>query len=401
MTIGQRIAEERKKLGLSQEALGEKLGVSRQAISKWESDASVPEIDKLIVLSKLFSVSVGWLLGVENTPEGSVIAGDVPEQPPSFRQKAYRKFQDRGWLRRFTVRRLGIGLLVLTQLYLCLWVVRSHNMAVDASFQAAIAQNVAESAQNELAALRNSLTAQEATASGTLLSDHSVSIAPEKDSLKGTVTFTAVPHSWQKGVKGYLCITGKGVEAMELPCQWDGAFFRCAAVLDLTKNVQLCFALEYDDGSRQLQLLSVPELENSSYAQPPTVHGSVGGLRYYPKTNLLLLQELLVSFHRLEVYANTAVTWQTQAIVLLADGEEAARYDVFNADTHPQDSNLTDGGTRIYAREKSLNNVVLTGGQTLELVLYAELSNGLSAREVLNRWTVGGDGTLTPIAAEP
>ena len=44
-TLGQRIAERRKMLGLSQEALGEKLGVSRQAISIWESDSAVPEID--------------------------------------------------------------------------------------------------------------------------------------------------------------------------------------------------------------------------------------------------------------------------------------------------------------------------------------------------------------------
>jgi len=65
MTIGQRIAQKRKELGLSQEGLGEQLGVSRQAIYKWESDASLPEIDKLITLSKIFSVSVGWLLGVE------------------------------------------------------------------------------------------------------------------------------------------------------------------------------------------------------------------------------------------------------------------------------------------------------------------------------------------------
>ena len=62
-TIGQRIAQERKNLGLSQEALGEKMGVSRQAISKWESDGAVPEIDKLIALSKLFGVSIGWLWG--------------------------------------------------------------------------------------------------------------------------------------------------------------------------------------------------------------------------------------------------------------------------------------------------------------------------------------------------
>ena len=52
-TLGQRIAAERKKLGLSQEALGEKMGVSRQAISKWESDGAVPEIEKLIAMSKI------------------------------------------------------------------------------------------------------------------------------------------------------------------------------------------------------------------------------------------------------------------------------------------------------------------------------------------------------------
>ena len=54
MTIGQRIAQKRKELGLSQEALGSKLGVSRQSIYKWEADSALPEIDKLIALSRLF-----------------------------------------------------------------------------------------------------------------------------------------------------------------------------------------------------------------------------------------------------------------------------------------------------------------------------------------------------------
>ena len=48
MTTGQRIAAKRKERELSQEALGEALGVSRQSIYKWESDASLPDIDKLI-----------------------------------------------------------------------------------------------------------------------------------------------------------------------------------------------------------------------------------------------------------------------------------------------------------------------------------------------------------------
>ena len=65
MTIGQRIAQKRKEQNLSQEALGERLGVSRQSIYKWESDTSLPDIDKLVALSRLFHVSVDWLLGVE------------------------------------------------------------------------------------------------------------------------------------------------------------------------------------------------------------------------------------------------------------------------------------------------------------------------------------------------
>lgn len=68
LTLGQRIASRRKILGMSQESLAEHLEVSRQAVSKWESDGAIPEIDKLIALSKIFDVSIGWLLGVEPDP---------------------------------------------------------------------------------------------------------------------------------------------------------------------------------------------------------------------------------------------------------------------------------------------------------------------------------------------
>ena len=42
--------------------------MSRQAISKWESDAALPDVDKLIGLARKFNVTVGWLLGVEELP---------------------------------------------------------------------------------------------------------------------------------------------------------------------------------------------------------------------------------------------------------------------------------------------------------------------------------------------
>lgn len=77
MTTGQRITEKRKALGLTQEALGNELGVSRQTVYKWESDGGLPEIEKLVALSRRFGVTVGWLLGVEDAPE----TAPAPESP--------------------------------------------------------------------------------------------------------------------------------------------------------------------------------------------------------------------------------------------------------------------------------------------------------------------------------
>ena len=59
MTTGQRIAQKRKELELSQEALGAELGVSRQSIYKWESDSALPEIDKLVVPLRIAGLPAG------------------------------------------------------------------------------------------------------------------------------------------------------------------------------------------------------------------------------------------------------------------------------------------------------------------------------------------------------
>ena len=60
----------RRKSGLSQEQLAEKIGVSRQAISKWEGGLSVPELDKLRALSEYFHVTIDELTG-SRVPEDS------------------------------------------------------------------------------------------------------------------------------------------------------------------------------------------------------------------------------------------------------------------------------------------------------------------------------------------
>ena len=65
MTLGQRIQKGRKEAGLSQEELAEQLGVSRQAVSRWENDNGYPEMEKIIRLSQIYQVSLDYLVGNE------------------------------------------------------------------------------------------------------------------------------------------------------------------------------------------------------------------------------------------------------------------------------------------------------------------------------------------------
>lgn len=62
MTLGEKIYRLRIEKGWSQEVFGETLGVSRQSVSKWETDQSVPELDKIVAISNLFAVSTDYLL---------------------------------------------------------------------------------------------------------------------------------------------------------------------------------------------------------------------------------------------------------------------------------------------------------------------------------------------------
>ena len=120
MTTGQRIAQKRKELGLSQEALGEKLSVSRQSIYKWESDSALPEIEKLVVLSRLFGVSVGWLLGAEE--ESAPGSGELTGEQLKLVEEIAARYVPRPWLspRRIAVVKVSA---VVAALCLCgvLW----------------------------------------------------------------------------------------------------------------------------------------------------------------------------------------------------------------------------------------------------------------------------------------
>ncbi|MBP2656034.1 MAG: hypothetical protein H6Q73_3603, partial [Firmicutes bacterium] len=69
--IANRLVNLRKNSGLSQEALAEKLGISRQAVSKWERAEASPDTDNLILLAKIYKISLDELLSCEADPTTS------------------------------------------------------------------------------------------------------------------------------------------------------------------------------------------------------------------------------------------------------------------------------------------------------------------------------------------
>ena len=123
MNLSEKLYSLRKKSGLSQEQLAEKLGVSRQAISKWEIGVSQPECDKLILISKYFNVSIDYLLKDENIRSENS-SDDNLNRPYKTNLKVY----------------IGLGLCILGFICLVLW-------GVLISINPTFTQNIAESSR--------------------------------------------------------------------------------------------------------------------------------------------------------------------------------------------------------------------------------------------------------------
>lgn len=95
MDIGEKLFELRKEKNLSQEEGAEKLNVTRQTVSKWETNQSTPDFDKIVPICELFGISTEELLTGKN-PEEKVLEDNIseteqPEEKPMTKEEARRK----------------------------------------------------------------------------------------------------------------------------------------------------------------------------------------------------------------------------------------------------------------------------------------------------------------------
>ena len=131
-TLGKRIAQHRKRLGLTQDALAEKLGITAQAVSKWENDLSCPDISMLPKLAEIFGITTDELLGAE--PKAKVYEAEVIGEERSQDSGLHVKSDDAKWEFRWDGGRRGRLFFPLWVLLLGVLLLVDNIMSLDVGF---------------------------------------------------------------------------------------------------------------------------------------------------------------------------------------------------------------------------------------------------------------------------
>ena len=369
-TLGQRIAAERKKLSLSQEALGEKMGVSRQAISKWEADGALPEIDKLIAMSRLFGVSLGWLLGVE---EESAARSDTfsDEQLELIRRMIPQPPQPRK----------------------ASWIVAAIFSAaalVIALFGRPAVPNYTgeiNRLQNELQALKSTVSSmvyqQEAMMEENaekLLLDHNITFGGIQPDGTARVIFTATPREWAPGQTASLSVLLNGAKVAEVPCTIDGAVCTAAVDLPLENGYEYHFVTTDGEGGQKFQYL---DNGNCSYLKSDTTLmvecWVVPDADYRRNTLYVLGMELMITQPPLSVKFET-VEWTQMDYVVSVNGREVCRESFLEADVRDSMEYSISESSRVFS------GISLQNGDQVTLTIEVAISTGLSETITAGEW---------------
>lgn len=252
LTLGQRIAQRRKLLQLSQEALGEKLGVSRQAISKWEADGAVPEIDKLIAMSRLFGVSVGWLLGTEETT-GAEHREAFSEAQLKMVEEIVRRYQPperktRNWL----------PWILAAAVAVC-FAVGNFGSYVNSSLNALHIQiDNLYSYYSQLSGQMYNVSAklEELAAGERLLTEYSFEAEGSADLTAATVRFVATPRVTEAGDEAWLSVRLAGEEVAKVPCALDGTAYTASVELPAVDGYSYYFQVIHATGGSSQEPLT-------------------------------------------------------------------------------------------------------------------------------------------------
>ena len=254
-TIGQRIAACRKALGLSQEALGEQLGVSRQAIYKWESDAALPEIEKIIALSKLFGISVGALLGVEEPAEGAQeLQNELSEQQLNMVEQIVERYLDARPKQKIRKSWIVLGVAAALAVVIVGFNLfnRLDQLQTNYNWLNNSVNNLSSNMSNQIYSISNRVE-EILQQQNSLLADYKTEIS-SVDYRKNQVTFSvsAVPKTYTEGLQTFFTVESEGVPTEFEAVRGEGNRYSAEVVCEMTDHITISVSF-VQDGVRQTQ----------------------------------------------------------------------------------------------------------------------------------------------------
>ena len=401
LTTGQRIAQCRKKLALSQEALGEQLGVSRQAISKWEADATLPDIDKLIALSRLFQVSVGWLLGVEEQPEPQPEAPQLSEELLRKIEEVVRRYQPQK-KRLSTGKKVLIGIAAVLLLWGSVTLSRQwQNTRLEVTYLGAQIRNNNEQNSNILGQLNTlkdrieniNTTVEEAAAS---LASYAFEIIPNVEEAWARVELTAIPKNWNEDWTAALHVRHQGTLSVTQECHWDGTALNAALKLNFVDGLEYYLVISYPDGTRESMKLEDADAQNLRRSCTILYTGTpiIAGYRtdVYQQTIDLHFKVEGMHLQRPHPEEDPGDWFWTRADYVLYRTRDGVRTE---AGICPILSVAEEAKTyELWGLSMTMPIESLREGDTYELWVMLELENGLSLEECTGKWIFQGDSFL-------
>lgn len=270
MTLGQRIQELRKQRGMSQEALGDALGVSRQAVSKWEGDNGIPELDTLITMSRLFEVTVGQLLGVEEaTEQKHETANEVEEDKEDQVEAVLRRYvehtnkkDERPWISRWGW--AVSAAIILTTAFIVMFAqlgsLRStvRLLRSDLSNLQVNVSNTQNSLSGQIRSTIYDVLAEEANPLSTF--DWDI-VDFDLDDQTATLRLNATMKEYAAGSKMQFCATWQKVDDTEgqTTGDWvDGPNFQSEIMLPLNHKTVISIRVEDADGNIKEYVIPTP-----------------------------------------------------------------------------------------------------------------------------------------------
>ena len=383
LTLGQRIAAKRSELGLSQSALGEQLGVSRQSVFKWESDAAIPEIDKLITLSRLFGVSLDWLLGIGDPPRTESPAqeaqGFTERERQIIEQLSKQKPVVPQWLKALAIIAVSCGAVALINSCVSLY---------QSSRARAQAEEVQAQAAEYVSYMESYILPQT-----NVVQEFTCDVTPSINMDNASARFRISPYYHEEGHSAALLVM-LGEEVMVLnDCTWNGVAWETETTLAPNNGYRILFTLTDEEGREFTQELNGTLLNNLGYNLTWPTNQSVTWDNLEIQDTGFLFTDMEVKIPLPGIFRNTEGLWEKCELVLADDaGTVLDRFDLMNRSAYSAEIDFDESDVDFTTRTVELQFPEPEEGTRLHLFLNGTLSTGHTFSFPVEQWKMQSSG---------